>query len=256
MLRKLNNAVIDKLAIDNDDLEVNKAILNGTKPEEAVNEHDKKIKRDSELYLLIFGILMISGGNYIGLKEKRLYAPIIALKSMYPVKAPKLFVNKMLKILNGGKLNGKEKRALQLVRVYKKMNAKVLIKIQVELKKHRIASKSYIYADVKNGGLSKKELVDKYGSKKRVNRALRTERHAEIESNKIMVAKEHGYTKKTWKTKGDSRVRKTTWHNGVANKTVDIGSDFKVAGMRASYPGDERLPIGERINCRCYLLLE
>jgi hypothetical protein len=54
---------------------------------------------------------------------------------------------------------------------------------------------------------------------------------------------------KRWVSMRDNRVRPD--HVTADGQTVPIGQDFNIGGWPAAYPGDPRLPIGERINCRC-----
>ncbi len=58
---------------------------------------------------------------------------------------------------------------------------------------------------------------------------------------------------KQWNTQRDSRVRKTTFHNGVDFQIVPIDDYFEVPPFRARFPVDEQLPPFDRIGCRCYL---
>lgn len=58
---------------------------------------------------------------------------------------------------------------------------------------------------------------------------------------------------KQWNTQRDSRVRKTTFHNGVDRQIVPINDFFEVAPFRGRYPVDEELPPFDRFGCRCYL---
>lgn len=56
---------------------------------------------------------------------------------------------------------------------------------------------------------------------------------------------------KRWSAVGDTKTRET--HLAASGQIVPTGQDFEVAGVNAEYPGDPRLPVGERINCRCTL---
>ena len=61
---------------------------------------------------------------------------------------------------------------------------------------------------------------------------------------------------KIWNTQNDERVRKTTFHNGVANMRVNINDTFNLSGDSALFPAHSSLPSHERYNCRCYLTYE
>ena len=89
----------------------------------------------------------------------------------------------------------------------------------------------------------------------RVKRVLDTEIHTLNEQVKVSQGKKLGFTHKTWRTQRDNKVRDTHYHNKVANKKVPLDSPFRAVGLEANFPGDNSLPIGERINCRCYVIL-
>lgn len=75
------------------------------------------------------------------------------------------------------------------------------------------------------------------------------------ESNSILgyqqlqEAKENGYTKKTWITERDNKVRKT--HRAVDGKTIDIDTYFLVGDSLMMYPHDFNAEAKETVNCRC-----
>ena len=89
----------------------------------------------------------------------------------------------------------------------------------------------------------------------RVKRVLDTEIHTLNEQVKVKQGKRLGFTHKTWRTQRDNKVRDTKFHTSVANKKVPLDSSFRAVGLEAQFPGDNSLPIGERINCRCYVIL-
>lgn len=64
---------------------------------------------------------------------------------------------------------------------------------------------------------------------------------------------QQGYSRKTWITVGDKRVRET--HHAVAGKTIGINSYFDVGGYPLLFPSDtSSSPPAEIItNCRCWL---
>ena len=84
-----------------------------------------------------------------------------------------------------------------------------------------------------------------------VERVLRTEIHATNEQVKISLKSLEGYKFKIWHTEGDKRVRDS--HARVNNKKIKVDSYFVVGGVKGQYPGDPAFPVGERVNCRCYL---
>jgi hypothetical protein len=90
----------------------------------------------------------------------------------------------------------------------------------------------------------------------KVKRVIRTESHEQFEIANVDVHKAMGLTHKVWNTQGDKIVRDTPFHNAVGDKRIPIDSQFRANGIRADHPGDMMLPVGERINCRCYLTFE
>lgn len=58
---------------------------------------------------------------------------------------------------------------------------------------------------------------------------------------------------KEWKTMRDDRVRDS--HVEADWQRVPVDSPFEVGGHEAQYPGDPSLPIEERANCRCVIVL-
>jgi hypothetical protein len=81
----------------------------------------------------------------------------------------------------------------------------------------------------------------------------RTELIAASNNGAYLGYLEAGVKSKTWITARDDRVRHPT-HTDMEGKKVDLRTDFLVDGFAASYPGDPRLPIKERIQCRCTIV--
>ncbi len=259
---KINEAFIDIISKDKDVIrKINEAIVNeGLTPEEAVKKYDKQTNRDAMFYFII-AVLSIMANRPLTSKEKSDYAPIIAFTAIYNTQAPKLFAEKTNKILYNTKLSAKETQAKELLRTFIDKNRDVIRNIEHKIIDNRIKSHSQIYADVKAAkaplySTKKKELIKIYNDPKRVERALRTEAHAELEQGKFEHAKGYGYIYKVWKTRNDNRVRDTDWHNTVKDMKVELNKPFRAHGMHAMYPGDITLPMGERIRCRCYLIYE
>jgi hypothetical protein len=63
-----------------------------------------------------------------------------------------------------------------------------------------------------------------------------------------------GATKKQWLATPDERTRDT--HIAADKQKRAMVEDFEVGSGFARYPGDHRLPVGERVNCRCTLLAD
>lgn len=65
----------------------------------------------------------------------------------------------------------------------------------------------------------------------------------------LQEAKDRGYTKKTWITERDNKVRKT--HREVDRETIDIDQLFLVGNSLMSYPHDFSAEPEEVCGCRC-----
>lgn len=99
----------------------------------------------------------------------------------------------------------------------------------------------------------REKLLESFGDSidYRVKRIVDTELKELQERAKEVQHTLLGYTHKTWHTQLDSRVRKS--HRRLQGKTIKINKKFRVGMGWGMYPGDPHLPIGERINERCYL---
>ena len=192
--------------------------------------------------------------------------PVIALVGMYSLKRPERFVRKVSKLVKGTGLNERDKKAQAIIKGFERDNAKVLkdarkiARNQLDRSILKSKTSKNMQKDLRNLIKEKKSikeikntLVKKYNSLSNVERALDTELHAQSEYVRKEHSKAMGYTHKTWKTQGDSKVRHTKFHEGVSNKRVPIDSDFRAGGLRAEQPGDTQLPPSERIRCRCFL---
>ena len=82
-------------------------------------------------------------------------------------------------------------------------------------------------------------------------RALMLSRTMVVQAQSVgqmSAAEAAGATKKTWRTSGFS-VRPT--HSAAEGQTVNFDAYYNIGGERAEYPGDSRLSIKNRANCRC-----
>jgi DNA-binding transcriptional MerR regulator len=196
--------------------------------------------------------------------------PIIALIGMYSLKRPERFVKKVSKLVKGRGLNERDKKAKAIIDKFQKnvddmfdfkdKARKIAIeKSEISIVKSK-TNKRMIrdFKKLRQQGLSindiKKQLSSKYNSPNNIKRVMNTELHAQSELVKKEFNKEYGYTHKTWKQRNRPTSRHTKFHDGVVNKTIPIDSDFRAGGLRAEYPGDDRLPPSERIYCDCYLV--
>lgn len=80
-------------------------------------------------------------------------------------------------------------------------------------------------------------------------RAARTEGTAAAGRGQVSSYEDAGAPGKEWLAEDDTRTR--TSHREADGQVVPIGATFEVDGRAARWPGDPRLPIGERANCRC-----
>lgn len=87
-----------------------------------------------------------------------------------------------------------------------------------------------------------------------VDRIVTTETHRQIELTKELTAVQDGYSRKTWNTQRDARVRDS--HAVLDRNKVGIRARFNVGGHMADYPSDPSLPPHESINCRCFLTFD
>ena len=218
------------------------------------------------LLFLIQNAVMVIVGTRLSKADKLALAPILALTDMYSLKKPKRFVEKIVKITNGVKLNPNEKIALDEINKFGINNTKTLnnAKVAIRSQLNRSTSKSTISKRMirdlniglrqdKSLAAIKKEMVLKYNKLSNVERTLDTELHASSELVRQTHAETLGLTHKTWKTQQDGKVRNTCFHNKVTNKRIPIESEFKQCGLTAKFPGDTQLPPSDRIRCRCWL---
>jgi len=278
---QINDAFIEVLTKENSKQyanyikAINRELINNvdkltpTKVKEIIKSAKINIDDIALLFVIQNAILMIVGRKVPKKKLDSSLLPIIAVLGYYSLRRPKRFVEKLVKINKGVGLNATEKKAQAIINGFKLDNEKVLTSarkiartqldrtmIKSKTSRRMIKDMNEMLAEKKSIKTIKNNLVKKYNNLSNIDRALDTELHAQSE----FVRKEHskalGLTHKTWKTQQDSRVRHTKFHDGVANKTVPIDSDFRAGGLRAMQPGDASLPPSDRIRCRCYLTYE
>jgi hypothetical protein len=103
-------------------------------------------------------------------------------------------------------------------------------------------------------GASTAEIVRRLGtdsplSPDKATFVANTELTAGVNGGLVAGMEAAGIAVKRWVSQRDGRVRPD--HVATDGQTVPVGQDFNVGGWPASAPGDPRLPIGERANCRC-----
>jgi hypothetical protein len=79
----------------------------------------------------------------------------------------------------------------------------------------------------------------------------RTELTAATNGGMLLGWQRDGLPFKRWHSLHDERVRHA--HLEADGQTVPTEQEFEIGGHRAMYPGDPRLPIELRANCRCYM---
>lgn len=257
-LKQINKEMIDN--IDNLTPAKVQSIIKGAK----INIDDMVL-----LFTLQSAILVIMNKKIPRKKLDDSLLPVIALIGLYSLTRPERFVKKMVKIVNGRGLNSTEKKAQAIISGFKKDNQKILDdareiarnKLDTSILKSKTSKR--MQKDLNQGIKDKqsiddikKGLVKKYNNLSNVERALDTELHAQSEYVRKVHSEAMGFTHKTWKTQGDSRVRHTKFHDGVSNKRIPIDSKFKAGGLEAEYAGDTSLPPSDRIRCRCYLIYD
>lgn len=195
--------------------------------------------------------------------------PILGIVGLYSLKKPKLFVEKMVSIVDGVVVTAKDKAVKGFIVDYTKTNEQILTEARglarskldmsiIESNKANDIVKDF-YAQAKDNkpfADIKRDLLKKYDKASNVERVLDTELHRQSEYLKELHAKSVGYTHKIWRTQRDSKVRDTAFHTNVANKRVPIDGVFRAGGLKADYPGDTNLPPSDSIHCRCYLEYE
>ncbi len=258
VVRKINADIIDN--IDN---------INASKVRDIVDKYTSEIKiEDVAIFtMLLSGITAII--NKPRERRDELLA-IIGVMSLFSIANTDMFVKKIYKSMHSPESEN-EKKAGVLLSGYVKKNQALVDKItksqvkmfnvsqykaKIQMSRDMIKEVKVMTAEGKPLEMQRHWLKRNYNNNKIINRALNTEIHAGIEKGKHIEAVELGFTHKIWKTQEDDRVRVTRWHNAVANKRIEIDADFTLGGIKALAPADERLPAGERINCRCYLIYD
>jgi hypothetical protein len=209
---------------------------------------DKSLLDKAKLYVVIAQVRSILRRD----ASKREFAAAAGLMAMYSIKAPELFVKKMYD-MSRGKVAKRARSVWNEFELRNETNVNKAIRANVRVK---VKGASVNYRDLNKAlekGIKPDALLRQTNEEWKVKRVLRTEAHEQAEITSIEVHQAEGYTHKIWRTQDDKVVRDTPWHNAVKGKAVPIGSLFRAGGLRANHPGDMLLPVGERVNCRCYL---
>ncbi len=282
LIDEINEAFIEILAREqnkryakyvrdiNKELLANVENLSASKVKSIVESKSINIEDSSFLFMILSAITLILENQRLTKEQKLPLLPIIAVLGIYSITRPKQFVEKIYHINKGIGLNANEKKAKIALDTYKAHNAKALKKINTATQKSMTISQRKAATNtgrkmikdlkiMRKQNISIKDMesqLSKKYTRVQVESMINTELHSQAELAKGIHARDNGFTHKTWKTQGDSRVRQTRWHNAVSNKRIPIDNEFKAAGLHAMQPGDESLPPKERIRCRCYLIYD
>jgi hypothetical protein len=211
----------------------------------------------------------------------RKLSPIRNIMALYSVNNPVLFAFKIDKLTQkalGAKiqLNPREAKAFKQLDIFLRQNknqiqelvntntkalkainktistneSRTIIKARRRLINERIVVKG-LKRPLTNQEIATRLRSEFKNDSARLERILQTEVHRQDELVKEVNAKALGFTKKTWNTQRDSKVRTT--HNVLDRKTIKINQFFKVGKGKAQQPGAATLPPEESINCRCFL---
>jgi hypothetical protein len=199
------------------------------------------------------------------LEQQKKLQPLQQIMRAYSVTSPRTFANSVYQMTTGRNMSTKnEQFRPAMLSYYNGFTENIETadqQYQRALQRSTLEAESAIFKDFEDlrrerVPITKQKtlLLEKYGSPVRVQRILETELHEQAERTKLETSKFMQYTHKEWNTQRDERVRKTKFHTTVDRKRIPIDSNFKGGGFEAEYPGDIKLPPGERINCRCYIV--
>jgi len=199
------------------------------------------------------------------LEQQKKLQPLQQIMRAYSVTSPRTFANSVYQMTTGRNMSQKNERFRPaMLSYYDGFTENIETadqQYQRALERSTLEAESAIFKDFEDLrrervpiAKQKTLLLEKYGSPVRVQRILETELHEQSERTKLETSKFMQYTHKEWNTQRDERVRVTKFHTIVDRKRIPIDSNFKGGGHEAEYPGDIKLPPGERINCRCYIV--
>ena len=245
---------------------INEAIINNPpKNRKQLREIVKQQTVDTSVATKMFTVL--NGVENLLLNEpnrksNKLLKPLEVVMNAYSVRSPKSFATAIYDMTAGRNNSEREKRFKPALLSYYDGFTENIESIEKQtqraLQRTELEVASGIFKDLEDlreqrvsVNETKKILIDKYNDPKRVVRALNTELHEQAERTKLEQSKFMGFTHKRWNAKDGHRP--TRFHNQVKGKIVPIDNPFRAAGEEADFPGDIGLPVGERINCRCYV---
>lgn len=240
--------------------------LNANKVKQILKEVKINVNNAVDIMLLQSTIVLALQDKRKAKKNPNLL-PALLMLGMYSTRNSEKFVRQVVKINKGVNLSNNEQTVHKAFKRYFTNNTKVVQqarKIAIEktelsvVKSKRNKRMLRDFKRLRQDGKSIKEIENnlqrKYNNEANIKRVINTELHEQTELVKTANAKQNGFTHKKWIQRNRPTMRETSFHNHVVNTIVPIDSDFRANGLRASYPGDDRLPPQERIYCDCYLI--
>ena len=292
IIEDLNNAVIDKTMINYEKTYLTHLNEMTDRATELIENNLRPTQNRLFKSFRLNNVILSTRTQYVvggiqlvlqGAKNKNL-KPLSNILAIYSVTNPKLFVDRMDKLIKVSmgqriKLTRSELKALREIDIYMRQNNKAIkdlvqknttamriinkkittnqsraiIKRRNKLIKQRITVNG-VKRPLTNEEIAKRLRSEFKNDRARVNRIVDTEAHRQTELVREVEAKAVGLTKKIWNTQRDSKVRDS--HAKLDGKKIGINKKFNVGGHKASFPGDPRLPPNESINCRCFLTFE
>jgi|LGOV01.1.fsa_nt_gb hypothetical protein len=227
------------------------------------------------LLMLQSAILIVIDKRIPRKKLDKSLLPLLAVVGMYSLKRPKRFVQKIVKIQKTislqkvTKLSPNENKTRDIFKEWFKGNDKNIDRFRkmaierteisiVKSKRNKRMLRDFKRLRQEGKGIEdiKRSLTRKYNKRVNIERVLNTELHSQSVMVKHETNKISGAKYKTWKQRSRPSKRHTKFHEGVINKRIPIDSDFQANGLKAQYPGDDRLPASDVINCGCWLEYE
>ena len=234
---------------------------------ELMRKHNISLRDNVLMFTVLNTVTSLIARQPTG-RTKQLFSGVSEIMRGFNILKPKSFARSVWKMIQGSRTQtAKEKRFRPiLLSYYDNFTENIESTTQQAeraLLRTRLETMNDLFADIEElreqritARQLKKALMEKYADPFRINRALDTELHEQSERTKLEQSKFMGFTHKQWNTQNDERVRKTRFHNQVSqrnNRRIPIDAAWTVGPVTADYPGDIRLPPGDRIFCRCYI---
>lgn len=199
--------------------------------------------------------------------KSRKYADIRILMNRHRVRSAENYANVLVKIASDPASDAVAQRILEenatqveaIIQTHKDNLREVNRRISSNTSKQILRRMKELQIPVDGQVLTPDEVRSKLRREFRdtqatVDRIVVTESHRQVELTKELTAVQDGYSRKTWNTQRDARVRDS--HARIDRNKIGIRAKFNVGGHMADYPSDPSLPPGESINCRCFLTFD